>query len=51
MLWGATPGMARPEWIAESIEWMIHPDAIRLPHQHPEARPDGPQPQHKHPAG
>jgi protein SCO1/2 len=51
MLWGATPGMARPEWIAESIEWMIRPDAVRLPHKHPEARPDGPQPQHKHPAG
>ncbi len=51
MLWGATPGMARPEWIAESIEWMIHPDAIRLPHKHPEARPDAPRPEHKHPAG
>jgi protein SCO1/2 len=51
MLWGATPGMARPEWIAESIEWMIRPDAIRLPHKHPEARPDGARPLHNHPAG
>ena len=51
MLWGATPGMARPEWIAESIEWMIRPDAIRLPHKHPEARPDGARPPHNHPAG
>jgi len=40
MLWGATPGMARPEWIAESIEWMIRPDTIRLPHRHPETRTD-----------
>jgi protein SCO1/2 len=51
MLWGATPGMASPEWIAESIEWMVHPDAVRQEHKHPEARPDTPRPQHKHPAG
>jgi protein SCO1 len=51
MLWGATPGMASPEWIAESIEWMVRPEAVRLPHKHPEARPDTPQPQHMHPAG
>jgi len=51
MLWGATPGMASPEWIAESIEWMVQPDAVRREHKHPEARPDNPGPQHKHPAG
>jgi protein SCO1/2 len=27
MLWGACPGMARAQFIAESIAWMIHPDA------------------------
>lgn len=27
MLWGACPGQARPEWIVESISWMIQPDA------------------------
>ena len=26
MLWGACPGMARPEFIAESITWMIRND-------------------------
>jgi hypothetical protein len=46
--------MARPEWIAESIEWMIRPDTIRLPHRHPEARPDNSRLEHQHhehPAG
>jgi len=27
MLWGACPGQASPEWIAESISWMIQPEA------------------------
>ena len=27
MLWGACPGMARPQFVAESIAWMIRPDA------------------------
>jgi protein SCO1/2 len=27
MLWAACPGQARPEWIVESISWMIRPDA------------------------
>jgi protein SCO1/2 len=27
MLWAACPGLARPEWIAESISWMIRPEA------------------------
>jgi protein SCO1/2 len=26
MLWAACPGLARPEWIAESISWMIRPE-------------------------
>ncbi len=26
MLWAACPGVARPEWIAESITWMIRPE-------------------------
>jgi protein SCO1 len=26
MLWGACPGQASPEWIAESISWMIRPE-------------------------
>ena len=30
MLWGACPGMASPQWIAESIEWMVNPNAIRV---------------------
>jgi len=54
MLWGATPGMARPEWIAESIEWMIRPDTIRLPHRHLETGPGNSRPEskhHGHPAG
>jgi protein SCO1/2 len=27
MLWGACPGMAHAEFVAESIAWMVHPDA------------------------
>ncbi|HXO22328.1 MAG TPA: SCO family protein [Thermoanaerobaculia bacterium] len=27
MLWSACPGMARAEWIAESVSWMIRPEA------------------------
>jgi protein SCO1/2 len=27
MLWGACPGQASPEWIAESISWMMRPEA------------------------
>jgi len=30
MLWGACPGMAHANWIAESIEWMVRPDTIRV---------------------
>ncbi len=26
MLWAACPGMARPEWIVESISWVIRPE-------------------------
>jgi len=26
MYWSACPGMARPTFVAESLEWMIHPD-------------------------
>lgn len=26
MLWGACPGQASPEWIVESISWMIRPE-------------------------
>jgi protein SCO1/2 len=26
MLWAACPGQARPEWIAESVNWMIRPE-------------------------
>ncbi len=54
MLWGACPGMADPQWIAESIEWMVRPDAVHLPHEHTLAHPDTPRPEHKHhehPAG
>src|SRR5712692_11231260 len=54
MLWGACPGMADPQWIAESIEWMVRPDAVHLPHEHTPAHPDTPRPEHKHhehPAG
>jgi protein SCO1 len=27
MLWGACPGMAHTQFVAESIAWMIHPEA------------------------
>lgn len=27
MLWGACPGMARPQFVAESINWMLRPNA------------------------
>lgn len=30
MLWGVCPGLARPEWIAESLGWMVKPDSIRV---------------------
>ena len=30
MLWGACPGQASPQWIAESIQWMVNPNAIRV---------------------
>jgi protein SCO1/2 len=54
MLWGACPGMADPQWIAESVEWMVRPDAVHLPHEHAPAHPDTPRPEHRHhehPAG
>jgi len=47
MLWGACPGMADAEWIAESVEWMVRPDAVHL-HEHTPAHPDAPRPEHKH---
>lgn len=30
MLWSACPGMAHAEWIAETLKWMIHPEADRV---------------------
>jgi len=48
MLWGACPGMADPQWIAESVEWMVRPDAVHLPHEHTPAHPDAPRPEHRH---
>jgi protein SCO1 len=27
MLWGACPGMARPQFVAESVNWMLRPNA------------------------
>lgn len=30
MLWSACPGMAHAEWIAETLEWMIHPETDRV---------------------
>jgi len=30
MLWSACPGMAHAKWIAETLEWMIHPDQNRV---------------------
>ena len=30
MLWSACPGMAHAKWIAETLEWMVHPDTNRV---------------------
>jgi protein SCO1/2 len=30
MYWSACPGMAKPAWVAETLELMIHPDAKRV---------------------
>jgi protein SCO1/2 len=30
MLWSACPGMAQPKWIAETFEWMVHPEQSRV---------------------
>jgi protein SCO1 len=30
MLWSACPGMAHAKWIAESLEWAIHPEINRV---------------------
>jgi protein SCO1/2 len=30
MLWSACPGMAHPDWIAETLQWMIHPQVDRV---------------------
>jgi protein SCO1 len=30
MLWAACPGQARPEWIAESLAWVIHPGVQKV---------------------
>jgi len=30
MLWSACPGMAHAKWIAETLEWMIHPEQNRV---------------------
>lgn len=30
MYWSACPGMAHPKFVAESLEWMIHPDQARV---------------------
>jgi protein SCO1/2 len=30
MLWSACPGMAHATWIAETLEWMIHPEQNRV---------------------
>ena len=30
MLWSACPGMAHAKWIAETLEWMVHPDQNRV---------------------
>jgi protein SCO1/2 len=55
MLWGATPGMSSPQWIAEAVEWMVKPDEIRLPHRHSGAQPGAPEQMehmhHEHPTG
>lgn len=30
MLWSACPGMAHAKWIAETLDWAIHPDQNRV---------------------
>ena len=30
MLWSACPGMAKADWIAETLQWMIHPQVDRV---------------------
>jgi hypothetical protein len=30
MYWSACPGMAHVDFIVETLEWMIHPDSIRI---------------------
>lgn len=30
MLWSACPGMAHAKWIAETFEWMVHPEQNRV---------------------
>ena len=30
MLWAACPGMAHAKWIAETLEWMVHPEQNRV---------------------
>jgi len=30
MLWSACPGMAHAKWIAETLEWMVHPEQNRV---------------------
>lgn len=30
MLWSACPGMAHPNWIAETLQWAIHPETNRI---------------------
>jgi protein SCO1/2 len=39
MLWAACPGMAHAEWIAESFNWMIHPELSRVQLDSPSSRP------------
>jgi len=30
MLWAACPGQAHTKWVAESFEWMVHPELNRI---------------------
>jgi len=30
MLWSACPGMASAKWVAETFEWMVHPERPRV---------------------
>lgn len=39
MLWAACPGMAHAEWIAESFNWMVHPELSRVQLDSPTSRP------------